>query len=698
MKNKPGFSIHYKFLTVMTLLLAFCVSIYLAVASQTFKEDKKQLVKDLNANMISSLATEMDVSFRSYADKMTLFSLLNEKSADVKAIVDEILGNASDIAFMILTLPTGAQTEFRKYANQDFLTTYGLKEEFFTQTLAKDRPVPFNLIQQSGEEIWNATIPNGPPLIGFGKSVIEEDADKKPLRRWAVITYVRADRLIKSLPTEKIYDSFITNNRGELLVHHDKNLMTNPTSSKDWASTQKALTMPPTKTMVAEYSHNEEEYLGAFSKAMNGKIIMVSEATGKKAFSAINGLLIRSLNFGIVVMTLAFLAALFLSRSLTRPLQTLVEGMGKVSEGDLNTQINIKSRDEIAVLANTFNSMIRDLKSSRTALEEINRDLEQKVLDRTQQLAEQNLAVKEAQEALLKTSRLAAVGEIAGHAAHEVLNPLTSLLTRTRKVQGRIDATEQHQATLLRDIQSAWAKDVESSGFEGLISNWKNPSGIDPNKSLWEEDMENVKSIIANWETQSLELKKDTEFILSEANRIAKIISGMRSLSVVRAELKPWSAHALLKESINIMADLYDQAKVKVEFHPTAETDFVFLDKDEFIQSVTNLLRNSLQALRESDNSKIKGYVKISTSVDAENFIIHLEDNGPGIATENQSKLFQTQFSTKSSEEGTGLGLGISRRFIRAFGGDLELESSIPDQETIFRIWIPLRKDQEAAA
>ncbi|OQW49389.1 MAG: hypothetical protein A4S09_11925 [Proteobacteria bacterium SG_bin7] len=697
MKNKPGFSIHYKFLLVMTLLLAFCVSIYLAVASDTFKDDKKQLVKDLNANMISSLATEMDVSFRSYADKMTLFSLLNEKSTDVKAIVDEIIANAPDIAFMILTLPTGSQTEFRKFANQDFLTTYGLKEEFFTQTLATDRPVPFNLIQQSGEEIWNATIPNGPPLIGFGKSVIEEDADKKPLRRWAVITYVKADRLIKSLPTEKLYDSFITNNRGELLVHHDKNLMTNPLISMEWASTQKAMNLP-TKTMVAEYSHNGEEYLGAFSKALNGKIIMVSEAAGKRAFSAINGLLIRSLNFGLMVMTIAFLAAFFLSRSLTRPLQTLVDGMGKVSEGDLNTQINIKSRDEIAVLANSFNSMIRDLKNSRTQLEEINRDLEQKVLDRTQQLAEQNRAVKEAQEALLKTSRLAAVGEIAGHAAHEVLNPLTSLLTRTRKVQGRIDSTEQQQANLLRDIQSAWAKDVESSGFEGLINNWKTPSGIDPNKSLWQEDMENVTSIIANWEMQSLELKRDTEFILSEANRIAKIISGMRSLSVVRAELKPWQAHLLLKESINIMADLYDQAKVKVEFRPDANSDSVFLDKDEFIQSVTNLLRNSLQALRGYENEKTKGHVKISTVVEGENFVIRISDNGPGIAAENQSKLFQTQFSTKSSDEGTGLGLGISRRFVRAFGGDLELEVSKPNQETIFRIWIPLRKDQEAAA
>ncbi len=696
-QNKPRFSIRYKFLFVMTLLLAFCVSIYLAVASKTFKDDKKQLVFDLNGNMVSSLSTELEVGFRSFGDKMTLFSLLNEKSADVKAIVDELLANAPDIAFMILTHPSGTQTEFRRFVNSNFLSTYNLKEDFFTQTLPQERPVPFAQIQQTGEEIWNATIANGPPLIGFGKSVIEEDADKKPLRRWAVITYLHADRLIKSLPTEKLYDSYITNNHGELLAHHDSKKMLTPEISKSWAATEKALSMP-TKTMVTEYIHSNEEYLGAFSKAHEGKLIIVSEAAGHKAFSAINGLLIRSLMFGLLVMTLAFLAALLLSRSLTRPLQTLVDGMGKVSEGDLNTQINVQSRDEIAALADTFNSMIRDLKTSRTQLEEINRDLEQKVLDRTRQLAEQNKAIKDAQEALLKTSRLAAVGEIAGHAAHEVLNPLTSLLTRTRKVQGRVDLTEQKEAKLLREIQDAWTKDFAGGGFDNLVQNWKNPSGIDPAKSLFEEDMENVKSIITNWEAQTLELKKDTDFIISEANRIAKIISGMRSLSVVRAELKPWRAHQLLRESINIMADLYDQSSVEITLDSKAENDNVVIDKDEFIQSVTNLLRNSLQAIRARPDQQPKGRVHISTETQNEHLIIRISDNGPGIAEEHQAKLFQTQFSTKSSDEGTGLGLGISRRFIRAFGGDLEFESSTPGNATVFRISIPLGKEQEAAA
>ena len=51
--------------------------------------------------------------------------------------------------------------------------------------------------------------------------------------------------------------------------------------------------------------------------------------------------------------------------------------------------------------------------------------------------------------------------------------------------------------------------------------------------------------------------------------------------------------------------------------------------------------------------------------------------------------LFEKQFTTKSSDEGTGLGLGISRRFIRAHGGDIEFVSSVPFVATTFKITLP---------
>ena len=94
-------------------------------------------------------------------------------------------------------------------------------------------------------------------------------------------------------------------------------------------------------------------------------------------------------------------------------------------------------------MAASFNHMIVDLKESREQLEQINLELEDKVKESTHQLEKQNQAVKEAQEALLRTTRLAAVGEIAGRAAHEVLNPLTSILSRVQRVKDKLSKRQQ---------------------------------------------------------------------------------------------------------------------------------------------------------------------------------------------------------------------------------------------------------------
>ncbi|MBK8201094.1 MAG: HAMP domain-containing protein [Bdellovibrionales bacterium] len=64
-------------------------------------------------------------------------------------------------------------------------------------------------------------------------------------------------------------------------------------------------------------------------------------------------LIYRSLFFALIVLTAAFIAAILFSRSLTSPLQTLIDGMRKVSNGDLGIQIIVKTRDEISLLADS---------------------------------------------------------------------------------------------------------------------------------------------------------------------------------------------------------------------------------------------------------------------------------------------------------------------------------------------------------
>ena len=456
-----------------------------------------------------------------------------------------------------------------------------------------------------------------------------------------------------------------------------------------------------TKTSVMSLESQGSKLLGAFSRAHNGKVVVLAQASEKAAFGAVAELVERSLIVSLIVITAAFLAAVLLSRSLTAPLAQLVDRMDLVSRGDLTTQISIGTRDETAVLAGSFNKMILDLKQSRDELEEVNRDLDQKVKDRTLQLEEQNRAVKEAQEALIRTTRLASAGEIAGRAAHEVLNPLTSLLTRVGIMERKIKGEMQPQLQVLTDISQAWDQDYKEGGFEKLVATWKQPSTVQAEATLWTEDMENIHALENNFGTQFSALHVDTQFLAKEGARINKIINGMRKLSNIRSDKRKHSAHEILKDCCHIMADLFQQRGYQIVQEFNASPDWIVVDRDEVVQAITNMMRNSLQSMVEAEIQKgVRGTLRLVTASIENQIQIYIEDTGIGILKENQSRLFESQFTTKSPDEGTGLGLGISRRFIRGHGGEIEFVSSAPFEKTVFRVRVPLADatDKGAAA
>lgn len=673
---KKTFSIRYKFLAVTTLLLLFCVASYLAIATRVFKGDKTELVFDYNKSLVTNLSSDIETIFNLVSDKMKLVAyFFSEKSH--KDLIKDLLDNSSEIVFV------GGSDTFEKmdrefHVNREFLSTYGLKEDFFSVQLNEVKKTPFKKIQSQGDWIWNATVPNGPALIGFGKNVVAEAADGSPIRQYAVIAFVKADKILKSLSQSQMNEVVVANKDGEVLVHRDPEILYSGKDEKLDKIIQQALESQ-LRVGVQNYREGKDEILGAYAKGFGSKVIVLSRVAGSEAFAVVDRFIYRSIVFALIVVTMAFIAAILFSRSLTKPLQALISGMKQVADGDLSTQISIRTKDEILLLAESFNSMIRDLQHSRQELEEINRELENKVRERTLQLERQNQAVKSAQEALLKSTRLAAVGEIAGRAAHEVLNPLTSILSRLEKVKKRLNESKLEEIEVLKEITKSWQDDVDQGGFEKLIANWQAPSQVQPGVSLWDEDLQNLQAIESHVQNDRKSLIEDTEFLMREGQRINRIVQSMRTLSVVSGEKRLFSMADLVQESIHIMADLASKYDIKIDFVNDCGQVQVLIDEDEFIQSLTNLLRNSIQAIQEKKLTQAanhSGVIRLQLTTTAEKLNLIIEDNGMGISEENQKRLFESHFSTKSKNEGTGLGLNISRRFIRAYGGDIYLKNS----------------------
>jgi len=120
----------------------------------------------------------------------------------------------------------------------------------------------------------------------------------------------------------------------------------------------------------------------------------------------------------LVVLGITYL----ITRSMIQPLEEIVRASNRIAAGDLDHSVSITSRDEIGILANSFNKMLASIKTMKLELEEWGRTLEEKVNKRTEEL----VAV---QTQMARSEKLASIGRLAAGVAHEINNPLGGVLT-----------------------------------------------------------------------------------------------------------------------------------------------------------------------------------------------------------------------------------------------------------------------------
>jgi two-component system sensor kinase FixL len=92
----------------------------------------------------------------------------------------------------------------------------------------------------------------------------------------------------------------------------------------------------------------------------------------------------------------------------------------------------------------------------------------------------------------------------------------------------------------------------------------------------------------------------------------------------------------------------------------------VLVDRVQIQQVLTNLMRNAIEAMRDSPKKEL---IVRTSGVDAEHLAVDVSDTGPGISDDIAAQLFQPFVTSKPS--GMGIGLSISRRIVRSHGGDL---------------------------
>jgi len=144
-----------------------------------------------------------------------------------------------------------------------------------------------------------------------------------------------------------------------------------------------------------------------------------------------------------------------------------------------------------------------------------------------------------------------------------------------------------------------------------------------------------------------------------------------------------------VRECCQALEDEVKGRRVTLDVDLPASLPRVLGHGDALVQVLVNLLKNALDAVAlPKDGRSGPGLVRIAAVAAGGNVLFTVDDDGPGLAREEQEKIFDPFHTTKGRQGGVGLGLAIAGDIIRAHGGSFSVDSS-PGQGARFTVSLP---------
>lgn len=176
-------------------------------------------------------------------------------------------------------------------------------------------------------------------------------------------------------------------------------------------------------------------------------------------------------------------------------------------------------------------------------------------------------------------------------------------------------------------------------------------------------------------------LKKFTQTLVEQIDTLSHIANEFSDFAKMpRPQSQPLNILNVAQQSIDFFKTTTPTHFI---LNNKAQKTIVLADKDQMIRVFNNLIKNAIQAIEHED----EGLIEIMISEKSSNLLIAISDNGNGISDELKEKIFQPNFTTKTS--GMGLGLAMVKNIIRSHGGDIWFESEL-QKGTTFYFTLPI--------
>ena len=357
----------------------------------------------------------------------------------------------------------------------------------------------------------------------------------------------------------------------------------------------------------------------------------------------------------------------FVSRVLLRRLNQLSNRMRRMADGDLEEEIVISGRDEVSEMAQALEIF------RRHALEVQRLNLVEKLAE---ELGEKNNELEQvldelhrAQDQIILREKLAALGEVTAGVAHEIRNPLNF-----------VKNFSEVSAELVAELQEVLEETEET---------------------LTGEQRELILDI-------AFDLTENLERIRSHGDRANRIVHDMLMMSRETGEWRLADINGLIEEHAKLAfhsARAVDpDFQLNLEFDLNPEVGELDVLPQDLGRVFINLVGNSCHATDQKrrrlaaagEDHSYMPTVRTTSRRTSDGVEIRIHDNGDGIPPDVVDKIFNPFFTTKPTDEGTGVGLAITNDIVREHGGTISVDT-VPGEYTEMTVVLPAQRAEAAA-
>lgn len=410
---------------------------------------------------------------------------------------------------------------------------------------------------------------------------------------------------------------------------------------------------------------------------------------------------------GLICFVLAVIAAAFFTGFLTRPISEVAMAAGKISQGEYNIKIYTRDKSVVGQLADSFNVMAINLKSTIENLTQRNAELEAMLSSMTAGV----VAVSDSGEILFYNKAFTEFVKISkdslqGRSLYNVI--------RNSAIFDAIDEVKFNNTSIIKEGMitnknmqyirvTATPLGQEGEYIFGVLLIIEDITKIKKLENMRTDFVSNVthelktpltsiRGFIDTLKEGAIQeeavANRFLDIIDIEAERLYCLIQDILILSEIESkrdyEMMPCDINDCVESVIELIKPKLTE-KVRFEFEPKPYLKPFYCNPDRIKQLFINLMDNAVKYTEE-------GTVTVVCAEENNQLIISIKDTGIGIRKEHLSRIFERFYRVDKGRSrkqgGTGLGLSIVKHIVELYNGNIQVESR-PEEGTEFKIFLP---------